>query len=223
MSLITFSFNHHLFTCVSVLALVCLHNTPVHAADELYRYIGNKGEVVIDDRIPPEFVPKGYSILNKNGMVIETIEPALTDEDRANMSHEQQREELRKEQKRKDRWLLERYSDAGDAVRARDRNLSALNTLIIVAESNIRKLKQDEEKELAYAAAAEREGKEVPAVVLDALENIRAQIRSAEQHILVQKEEQKKITQTFAKHIERLEEIEKEKKEGEVKLPLGWQ
>jgi hypothetical protein len=198
----------------------------IQAAGELYRYEGADGEVVIDDHIPPEFVHKGYSILSANGMVIETIERELTDEERAAMSEElrlkRELEEEKRKQKKRDEWLLKRFSDAGDAVLARDRQLGTLDTLIIVAQSNIKKLKKDEAKELSYAARAEREGKGVPDDVIKNLESIRNQIRAAELQIEKQKDEQNKIKEKYQAMIERMEEIEKEREKEDEGEQAGF-
>lgn len=184
------------------------------AVGELYRYKGVNGETVIDDHIPPEFVSKGYTILSSTGMVIETVAPALTGEEKAKAMEEERKkmelEEVKRKRKEEDEWLLQRFSDAGDAVRARDRQLGSLETLIVVAQSNIKKLKKDEAKELSYAAAAERSGKEVPQDVLDNLKSIREQIRAAETQIETQRDEQEKIKYKYEGMIQRLKEIEEE-------------
>lgn len=186
--------------CIGVL-------TSLHA-NNLYRYKGENGEVVIDDRIPPEFISKGYEVLNSSGFVIETIEPELTPEQRANQSEKERLKEKEREQREKDEWLLDRFSDASDAVRARDRQLTTLDTLIIIAEGNIKKLKRDEEKELAYAASAERAGREVPEDVMENIERIREQIQAAEKQIEEKKQEQEEIRKKYQVMIDRLKEIE---------------
>jgi len=195
---------------ISFLAM-CLFAEASFAADQMYRYEGANGEMVIEDHIPPEFVHKGYAIINKSGFVIEKVEPTLSKDDVAGLSEARQAEELKKEQAKRDAWLLERYSDAGDAILARDRQLGSLETLIIVAQININKLKKDENKELTLAAEAERQGKEIPPDVISSLESIRAQIRTAELQVENQKQEQTKINEKFGKIIDRLTEIEKEK------------
>jgi len=182
------------------------------SADVLYRYIGEQGELVIDHYIPPEFVHKGYSVLNKSGAVIETVAPALTEEERALMSEQQKEEEAKKERAKEDAWLLERYSDSRDAIRARDRQIGALESMIVVAQSNVNKLKGNEVTELGYAADAERQGREVPKDVLTNIENIRNQIRSTEQQIAQHKAEQEKIKAVFESIIFRLQEIEKDRR-----------
>lgn len=199
-SLRRFSFVLSILLCVSVL-------TSVHA-NTLYRYKGANDEVVIDDRIPPEFISKGYEVLNSSGFVIETVEPELTDEQRAKQSEQERLKEKEKEQREKDEWLLDRFSDASDAVRARDRQLTTLDTLIIIAEGQIKNLKRDEEKELAYAASAERAGREVPEDVMNNIERIREQIQLAEKQIEEKKQEQEEIREKYQVMIDRLKEIE---------------
>jgi len=99
---------HSFIKQLGVMTVCILGAQSGFAADEMYRYEGHNGEVVIDDKIPPEFVPKGYSILNKSGFVIEKVEPALTDEELAELSDERRAEEQKKAKAKKDKWLLER-------------------------------------------------------------------------------------------------------------------
>ncbi len=217
--------NSHLIGARSIATAIafCLMSTSVlHAEDKerkdlLYRYKGANGELVIDDYIPPEFVGKGYSILSKNGLLIEKVAPEMSAEERAKLGDKAKAEEERKEQARKDAWLLERYSDEGDAILARNRQLGAIDTLIVVAQSKINRLKQDEARELEFAASAERRGKEITQDTLDRLESIRSQIRALEQQIENQNTEKDTLTKKFDGIIVRLKDIEQRRAEAKAK------
>lgn len=200
----------------ALLMFVLLNSFVISAQAEevMYRYTGANGETVIDHHIPPEFVSKGYSVLNKSGAVIEKVEPALSQED---MTEQQKKDEAQIERAKNDAWLMERYTDSKDAIRARDRQIDALETLIIVGQTNVNKLKENEVRELSFAAESERQGKEVPKEVVNSLENIRQQLRDVEQQIARNRSEQTKVKATFEGIINRLTEIEQEKATAKAK------
>lgn len=51
-------------------------------AVELYRYVNDKGVVVLDRQgVPPQYIGKGYQVLNDQGRVIRTVPPAPTAEE----------------------------------------------------------------------------------------------------------------------------------------------
>ena len=185
----------------------------VHAIEsgKLYRYIGSNNEMVIDDHIPPEYIQKGYAILNSQGFVIEKVAPVMSKEERTKLTgearskakFEAEQQEIEGENKR----LLLRYSDSEDAVLARDRQLGALETMIVIVQGSIKKLKKEEQKELESAAASERRGEEVAPIVLESLQRVRQQIRDAEQQVQNQRIEQQQLRQQFEVTIGRLKEI----------------
>ena len=47
---------------------------------EYYRYKNEKGQLVMEQSIPPQFVRQGYEVLSDGGRLIETVPPALTQE-----------------------------------------------------------------------------------------------------------------------------------------------
>ena len=49
---------------------------------ELYRYTNAEGTVVIDHRIPPQYVAQGYEVLNDKGVVVRVVPRELTPEER---------------------------------------------------------------------------------------------------------------------------------------------
>lgn len=67
------------------LALGMLAPLLAQAADapeaRLYRYVDSRGVTVIDTQgVPPDYVAKGYEVLNGRGRVIQVVPPAPTAE-----------------------------------------------------------------------------------------------------------------------------------------------
>ncbi|MFT6267099.1 MAG: hypothetical protein ACJAWS_003266, partial [Oleiphilaceae bacterium] len=105
-------------------SLVCLlfviFSTQSIAA-QLYRYTNEQGNLVMGHVIPPNFVAKGYDILNVQGRIIETIPPALNEKQIAQRDAQLKQKEQAKialaVQDEIDDKLKQLYSHPDDAVR----------------------------------------------------------------------------------------------------------
>ena len=53
-----------------LLSAILLTLPPLASGSELYRYTNAEGTVVIDHRIPPQYVAQGYEVLNDKGVVV---------------------------------------------------------------------------------------------------------------------------------------------------------
>ncbi len=104
-------------------------------AVELYRYVNDKGVVVLDRQgVPPQYIGKGYQVLNDQGRVIRTVPPAPTAE-------ELRQRKAAQAQASSDAQLLRLYSSLEDVDRARERRLAELDGLSSVARGNLQSLK----------------------------------------------------------------------------------
>ena len=149
---------------MAVLGIGATCASGVHA--ELYRYVDDRGVTVLDRQgVPPEFVGKGYEVLNEQGRVLKVVPPAPTAEERA-------KRQARALQTTADRRLLRLYASVGDVDRARTRKLAELDGLIGVANGNLQSLRLQESTLLAQAAEYERTGREVPANIVSQLKSI---------------------------------------------------
>lgn len=128
---------------------IALSSIPAQASDEVYfRYKNTKGITVIDDFIPAKYAGKGYSIINKDGTVIEVIPPALTP---AEIVEKERQEELQKQLAHKarqrensDRQLLSTFASSKEIELTRDRVVTQLQNKLSSLEQN----RADQEKQL---------------------------------------------------------------------------
>lgn len=182
--------------------------------DVFYRYINAKGQTVIDQRVPPEIVPRGYSVLSaKTGLVIKVVPASASDEERQKVRAQRQKQA---EQQASDEQLLKTYSTVGDAERARDRQIEALDVIIGVTQGNIARLNAQSQNEQQRAAESERAGKEVPADVIKSLADVKRQIKEADSFIQQKKTEQNDIRSRSALEIERLKKLLADKEAGQL-------
>jgi len=195
-----------LLLSASLLALA-----PLVLGAELYRYTNAEGTVVIDHRIPPEYVARGYEVLNERGVVVQVVPRELTPEERTNRdAAEKLAAEAAAEQKRLREWdesLLLRYSTIEDIEAARERELRDLRIRVSILKSNKRSLKQQVESYQAQAADQERMGRSVEASHLKAIEDLQGEIDTTDRSIADRDEEIARVTADFQQDIDRFEQL----------------
>jgi len=100
-----------------LLGVIC----PVLAsAAELYRYVDERGVVVLDRHgVPPQHISRGYQVLNEQGRVVREVPPAPTAEEFARL-------QAKKARDASDAQLLRLYASVEDVERAETRKLAEL-------------------------------------------------------------------------------------------------
>ena len=92
-----------LLICCSAIALTAAVVIPTEsaAAGKLYKWVDDNGQIRYGDHIPAQYADKGNERLNEQGLVIDTKEPAKTQEQ---LAEEQRIAELAEQEeiKRKD-------------------------------------------------------------------------------------------------------------------------
>lgn len=177
------------------------------AEARMYRYTDENGQIVISNTIPQEASRRGYDILNSKGRVIESIEPAPTEEEIAAREAEEQRRQALKRQQEEDRKLLKRYSHPDQAVRAMHRKIRELEGLNQLKRGNISVIVSQLNSEESRAADMERAGREVPESTLEKIRRLESQIREIEREIASQSAEIQTLREGYEADIRRLEEI----------------
>ncbi|MBX9915237.1 MAG: DUF4124 domain-containing protein [Pseudomonadaceae bacterium] len=138
-------------------------------ASELYRYISDKGVVVLDRQgVPPQYMGKGYDVLDEQGRLLRKVPPAPTAEERERLNQA-------KLQANSDTQLLRLYSSLEDVDRARERKLTELDGAIAAARGNLQALRTQQANFQSQAAEQERAGREVPESLLVQISNLKAE------------------------------------------------
>jgi len=194
-----------------LIAIVAAIAPAVVLASDLYRYINDEGNVVVDYQVPPEAVHRGYEILGKDGRVKEVVPRTLTPEERAALSEEEKAQELeQEEQARLQEWdesLMLRYSSIEDIEAARDRALRELRIRVSILKSNTRSLKLQIENAQAKAANIERGGGEVPFELMQNIDNLQQEIAMTDRSVVDREDEMEQVRQNFQKDIDRFQTL----------------
>ncbi len=150
--------------------------------------------------MPPEYIEKGYQVVDEQGRVVREIPPAPSKEERLRQLEE-------KAKVKSDIQLLRIYSEPADVDRARDRKLAELDGVIGVAHGNLSSLRTQQANLQAKAAEYERSGRQVPEHLLVQIDNLKAEQAGVEQDIQRYQQSRKEAEASFAADRARLVEL----------------
>ncbi len=170
-------------------------------AGELYRYINDKGVIVLDRQgVPPEYIAKGYDVLSDQGRVLRVVPPAPTAEERQRLNAE-------KAQASSDAQLLRLYSSLDDVDRARARKLTELDGAVSAGRGNLQSLRTQQANLQGQAAEHERAGRAVPESLLVQISNIKGEQESLLKDIARFEETRKQAAAGFVADRARLAQL----------------
>ncbi len=174
---------------------------PVFGESVFYRYPGANGDIVIDDKVPPEAIPRGYDVIRADGSIVKTVAPELSAQERRVWEQEQAITEARAEAEAKmrkwDESLMLRYSDLNDIEVAKQRALTNIRVRISILKSNLAVVKQQVLKNQADAAEMERQGRSVPEELLDTIRDLRLEVEATEGQIARRTEEIDEVAENY--------------------------
>lgn len=170
-------------------------------ATELYRYVDAKGVTVLDRLgVPPEYISKGYEVLNDQGRVVKVVPPAPSVE-------EMRRQLADKAQASSDAQLLRLYSTVEDVDRAKARKLAELDGVIGAAHGNLQSLRTQQANLQSQAADRERAGQQVPEHLVAQIDNLKAEQAGLQKDVQRYQDGRKQAEASFTADRARLLEL----------------
>lgn len=184
-------------------------------AGQMYRYKDASGRVVMSATVPPHIVPKGYDVLSGQGRLIESIPPALSDEQirarDAKAEAELHAEAARQEQAKQDKKLLKQYGSADAVVHILKRRLAEIESVIVSRKAAVSAAQKAVVENEKRAAESQRNGKSVPKRVVKDIAKARADIESSQNVIAEREAAYEQIVAEFTEIIFRIEQVTGEK------------
>ncbi|MDK2122672.1 DUF4124 domain-containing protein [Parachitinimonas caeni] len=196
--------NRSIPACLVTLAL--LLGAGVAHAEKLYKWVDEHGKIQYSDKPPLQQTPKGTSELNKQGLTIRKNEGYQEDDPKGK---EAERARLREEQERlrRDKALVNTFSNTKEIDIIRDRNIEQLEAAI--ASNKLRQ--QAADKRLGeYRKQQERYARKKqasPADLLTDIENTEREIKTLEQTIVQKQGEIEVVKQKAEVDKKRLVEL----------------
>lgn len=168
------------------------------AQAELYRYVSQHGVVVLDSQgVPPEYVGRGYEVLDKDGRVLRVVPPAPTAEELRLRAEAQRQAEA-------DAQLLRRYVSVADLEQTRRQQLGNLDGLVAAAQANLQGVQGQMRAREGQAAELQRAGRPVPPALLEELESMAGEQRRIEAGLQRLQAQREALEEEFASDRARL-------------------
>ena len=183
-----------------LIAALLLSISSLNAFADFYRYEDENGKLVVAYRLTPEAIKQGYEVINSQGSVVATIEPAKTESDR-------EAERSAAEQRDYDLHLLMNYGDINELNQAIERRETDLADEISLKSSKLEDSRASLRATEDRAGLEERQDGVVSEATNGALEQFRAQIASINNEIEALEAEQISMRRESAAELARLKEL----------------
>ena len=171
------------------------------AKKKLYKWVDENGKVTYSDQVPPDQIKKGHQELNKDGVVLEEIEDALTDEQVAAIKQAKilanEKAKAAEEAEKVRQNIMKAYTNENEIIRLKDERVSALNRNIEQARQSLEFQKISLDQILARAADSERNGEEISSALKSRIVSIEEKIKYQKKFITVKTEEIEKVITKF--------------------------
>jgi DNA repair exonuclease SbcCD ATPase subunit len=200
-----------LLTCV---ALVLAFGVPSTQA-AIKCWTNHQGVRECGNAVPPEYAQQETRTINQRGMTLEVQERALSAQEQAAEEERRRQEEAaaseeqrrREEQVRNDRVLLATFASEQDIIRARDRQLSALEGMVEYTQLSIGKLETRLGDFQKRAEKLQGAGKAVPKNLQDDIESLQKQLESKQGYVVSKQEEITTLRVKYDQDLQRFREL----------------
>ena len=198
-------------TLLVPLLLLALAAGPA-AAQKLYRWVDENGQVHYGDKIPPQYADQDRDVLNQRGVAVGREEGAETPEEaRARMEQEKAAKAL-EERAQRDRMLLQTYQNVDEIEMLRERRIDLIDSQIIIQEQSLKTLRQRHADQLARAErfAPRNTAAEAPAMPEGLAEDIarsESDIQTQERNLQKKRDERAAVNAQFDADVQRFKEL----------------
>lgn len=163
------------------------------------------------DKVPPEYAQTDRQELSKQGLVVDEKERAKTEEElaeeRRQAELQAEQDKIAQEEARRDKILLDTFSNIDDIEMTRDGKIAAIQTSISLAETRNQKLQAELGKLVEQAANEERAGRTITEDLEKDIESLRRQTKTNDDFIAEKRKEQDEVTKASARDVERFKEL----------------
>ena len=190
---------------VLLVVTLCFSTSDVLAKKKMYKWVDENGKVSYSDTVQPEQIKKAHEELNEQGVVIEKVGNARTDEEfyqeRLEKLRLKKEAEKQKKIEKKRKNIIKAYTNEKEIVRLKDERLASLNRNIELAEQSLVFQRSSKEQLMSRAADSERNGQEVSKALKSRIEIIKDKINYQLKFIEVKKKEIDRVQMRFEKDL----------------------
>ncbi|MDQ2070103.1 DUF4124 domain-containing protein [Natronospira bacteriovora] len=197
----------------AILVMACLA-APGAALAQLYSWTDEEGNVHYGDSIPPEYRDQEQRVL-RDGLEVERIDRALTEEEREAIRRQQEMEAEAERaaalQAEQDQRLLRLYGSVEEIERLRDDRVAGLQSQIRLTANNLEDLERNLERvEESIERYDDRED-DAPDHLLRRYDDLARQISDHQRHLMEREDQMEQVRARFNAEIERFTELQEER------------
>lgn len=194
--------------CLAALILAIAHPT---VAGRYKCWTNHEGVRECGQSVPPEYSQQRIEILNDHGVVIDVEEPAKTPEqlEAEKQAAEQRRleEQQKAEQQRRDRILLNTFTNERDLKLYYQDKTDAIQGLIDITRTSNEALRDKLGDLQKQAANQERRGQELSKTLLEQMEQVKRQIANNKTFMAEKAQELESLKQKFEAELARFRKL----------------
>ncbi len=192
---------------------MCLGLAAVDADSATYKWTDEQGRMHYGDTIPPADIHHPYEQLDKQGLVNNRVDAALSPKERAEQRQRAQEEATAQEEARRnairDQYLIETYQTRDQVEADYDAKLASIDSSITLAISVLEKLTTRHGALVRRAAEHERGG-EVTQKLEQEIRDIDQQMEHQRDYIEARRSERLALEETAGQDIARFEQLQAE-------------
>jgi hypothetical protein len=177
----------------------------VLAKKKLYKWVDENGNVSYSDTVQPEQIKKAHEEINEQGVIVDRVGNARTDEefyqDRLEKLRLRKEAEKQKKLKEKRQNIIKAYTNEKEIIRLKDERLASLKRNIELAEQSLAFQRTSKEELMSRAADNERNGQIVSKALKSRIEIIKEKINYQLKFIEVKKKEIDRVQMRFEKDL----------------------
>jgi len=182
------------------------------AAQKLYRWVDESGQVHYGDKIPPQYADQDRDVLNQRGVAVGREEGTETPvEARARLEQEKAAKAL-EERAQRDRMLLQTYQNVDEIEMLRERRIDLIDSQIIIQEQSLKTLRQRhaDQVERASRFAPRNTAPDAPPMPEGLAEDIarsESDIETQERNLQKKRDERAGVNAQFDADVRRFKEL----------------
>jgi len=199
-------------------ALCALSLAGAVAAQEVYRWVDENGEIHYSESLPPDYEDKGYDVLNKQGMVVQKgkkltpppppevpaeHEPQELPRDSSGLPRPKSQYSETEMQQRMDNFLMLRYDSEQEILDAMNVEIKQLNYDRHLLEGSRASTEAAYRDHVRLAADRQRAGLAVEPATVREIQRNRAELKETEGALDTLQQREDAIRADFGKQLER--------------------
>ena len=200
-----------LFRSLLPLVLLALVSGPA-AAQKLYKWVDENGQVHYGDKIPPEYANQDREVLNKQGLSVGREEGAETAEEARARQEREKQAKAAEEQAQRDRMLLATYQNVDEIELLRARRLDQIDAQLTIQEQSLMNLKARHAEQVKRASRYQPANKDpkappMPEGMAEDIARAESDIRTQQLNLDKRRKERTALNQQFDADVARFKEL----------------